>query len=181
MRTLWSLLALIGMAGIAPAQELTKPRTDKELAYAPTPPSVALATAVGDKGEINVEVRVTKQVQVGEPIEVIKKVDGKDVKEVLMVTKTKSVSLMEFKKLHLAEKGASVITVDGKPVELEDAIKRLEKKTPILISQGGPPDPYHLQTTKSDTLILILPWPAPQPVVPMPPQESKVPMSPTNP
>jgi hypothetical protein len=178
MRKLLSLMALIGMTGVAPAQEPTKPKTDKEPAYAYMPPTVALATAVGDKGEISVEVRVTKQVQVCEPIEVIKKVDGKDVKEVLMVTKTKSVSLMELKKFHLAEKGASVITADGKPVKLEDAIKRLEKKTPILMSYGGPPDPYHLQTTKPDTLILILPLTAPQPVVPMPPKGSPLPVDP---
>lgn len=181
MRTLLSLMALIGIAGVASAQELTKPKTDREPAYAFMPPTVALATAVGDKGEISVEVRVTKQVQVSEPIEVIKKVDGKDVKEVLMVTKTKSVSLMEAKKFHLAEKGASVITADGKPVKLEDAIKRLEKKTPILMSYGGPPDPFYLQTTKPDTLILILNLGPPEaiaPAVPMPPQGSKGPVPP---
>jgi hypothetical protein len=178
MRTLLSLMALIGLAGVAPAQEPPRPKTDKEPAYAFMPPTVALATAVGDKGEISVEVRVTKQVQVNEPIEVLKKVDGKDLKEVVMMTKTKSVSLMEVKKFHLGEKGASVITVDGKPVKLEDAIKRLEKKTPILISQGGQPDPYYLQTTKPDTLILVLPLPAPQPFLPMPPKGSPVSVDP---
>lgn len=161
MRTLWSLIALIGMAGIAPAQEPAKPKTDREPAYATMPPEVVLAMAVGDKGEIHVDVRVTKYATYTESVEVIKKVDGKDVRSVVPVTKTRSVSIMEAKKFHLAEKGASVITADGKPVKLEDAIKRLEKKTPILMSYGGPPDPYHLQTTKPDTLILIVPMATP--------------------
>jgi hypothetical protein len=138
MRTLLSLMVLFGVAGVAPAQEPTKPKTDKEPVYAHMPPSVALATAVGDKGEISVELRVTKYVTYTENVEVIKKVDGKDIKEVLMATKTKSVSVMELKKFHLAEKGASVITADVKQLKLEDAIKRLEKKTPILISYGPP-------------------------------------------
>jgi hypothetical protein len=181
MRTLVSLAALFGIAGIAPAQEPTKPRTDKEPAYAPMPPSVAMATAVGDKVEINVGVRVTKQVTYTENVEVIKKVDGKEVKSVVPVTKTRSVSIMEAKRFDLAKEGTSVITADGKPVKPEDAIKRLEKKTPVLISQGGPPDPYHLQTTKPDTLIIILPLPQPSvPVVPgpMPPKVAPKPLEP---
>jgi hypothetical protein len=171
-------MALIGIAGIAPAQEPTKPKTDKDPVYAPMPPQVALATAVGDKGEINLEVRVTKYVTYTENVEVLKKVDGKDVKSVVPVTKTRSVSIMETKKFDLAKEGRSVITADGKPLKLEDAIKRLEKKTPILMSYGGPPDPYHLQTTKSDTLILIFPLAAAQPAVPMPPKGSPLPVDP---
>ncbi|MCS6897446.1 MAG: hypothetical protein NZM29_05680, partial [Nitrospira sp.] len=131
MKTLLSLVLLIGIAGIVPAQDLTKPRTDKEPVYAPLPPSVVLATAVGDKGEINFEVRVTKLVTSTENVEVIKKVDGKEVKSVAPVTKTRSVSIMEAQKLDLAKEGASIITADGKPLKLEHAIKRLEKKTPI--------------------------------------------------
>jgi hypothetical protein len=162
MRTLLSLMALLGFVAVAPAQEPPRPRTDKDPAYAPMPPEVVLAMAVGDKGEIHVDVRVTKYVTYTESVEVIKKVDGKDVKSVVPVTKTRSVSIMEAKKFDLAKEGTSVITADGKPLKLEDAIKRLEKKTPILISYGSP-DPYHLQTTKPETLILILPLATPQP------------------
>ncbi len=178
MRTLLSLMALIGIAGIAPAEEPTKPKTDKEPAYAYMPPEVVLAMVVGDKGEIHVDVRETKLVTYTENVEVIKKVDGKDVKSVVPVTKTRSVSILVAKKFDMAKEGISVITADGKPVKLEDAIKRLEKKTPILISYGGPPDPFYLQTTKSDTLILIFPLAAPQPAVPMPPKGSPVPVDP---
>jgi hypothetical protein len=182
MRTLVSLVALIGIAGIAPAQEPTKPRTDKEPAYAPMPPMVVLATLVGDKGEINVDVRETKYVAYTENVEVIKKVDGKEVQSAVPVTKTRSVSVMVAKKFDLAKEGTSVITADGKPLKLEEAIKRLEKKTPILISFGGPPDPFHLQTTKPETLIIILPLPQPAvPVVPgspLPPKVSPTPIKP---
>jgi hypothetical protein len=182
MRTLLSLMALLGFVAVAPAQEPPRPRTDKDPAYAPMPPEVVLAMAVGDKGEIHVDVRVTKYVTYTESVEVIKKVDGKDVKSVVPVTKTRSVSIMEAKKFDLAKEGTSVITADGKPLKLEDAIKRLEKKTPILISFGGPPDPFHLQTTKPDTLILIMP--APQlgvpavPGGPMPPKVAPTPLKP---
>jgi hypothetical protein len=182
MRTLVSLAALIGIAGIAPAQEPTKPRTDKEPAYAPMPPSVVMATVVGNNGEMNVEVRVTKLVTYTENVEVIQKVDGREVKSVVPVTKTRSVSIMEAQKFDLAKEGTSVITADGKPLKLEDAIKRLERKTPILISQGGPPDPYYLQTTKPDTLVIILPLPQPAvPVVPGPPLPPKVSPTPIKP
>ncbi len=177
MRTFLSLMVLIGVAGVAPAQEPTKPKTDKEPVYASMPPEVVLAT-VRDKGEIHVDVRETKYVTYTENVEVIKKVDGKDVKEVLPVTKTRSVSITVAKKFDLAKKGASVTTADGKPVKLEDAIKRLEKKTPILMSYGGPPDPFYLQTTKPETLILIFPLTAPQPAVPMPPKGSPMPVDP---
>lgn len=184
MRTLLSMIILFGVAGIAPAQEPPRPKTDKdkEPAYAPMPPTLVLATAVGDKGEIHVDVRVTKYVNYTESVEVIKKVDGKDVKSVVPVTKTRSVSIMDTSKFDLAKEGTSVITADGKPLKREDAIKRLEKKTPILISFDGPPDPYYLQTTKPDTLILIMP--APQLAVPavpggpMPPKVAPTPIKP---
>lgn len=184
--TVLSLIAFISLAGVASAQEPPRPKTDqdKEPAYAPMPPVVVLATAVGNKGEISVEMRVAKQVPYTESVEVIKKVDGKDVKSVVPVTKTRSVSIMEAKKFDLAKEGTSVITADGKPLKLEDAIKRLEKQAPILISVGGPPDPFHLQTTKPDTLILIIPMAVPQPGVPpvlMPPKGGAAPPSPVVP
>jgi hypothetical protein len=152
-----------------------RPKTDKdnEPAYAPMPPMVVLATAVRDKGEIHVDVRETKQVSYTENVEVIKKVDGKEVKSAVPVTKMRSISVMVAKKFDLAKEGTFVITADGKPLKLEDAIKRLEKKTPILISFGGPPDPFHLQTTKPETLIIVLP--APQLSVPAVPGGSMLP------
>ncbi len=160
-----AILTVVLFTTAAGAQELTKPRTEKEPAYAFMPPTVALAVAMDNKGEITVEVKVTKQVSVIEPVEVIKKVDGKDVKEVVMATKTKSVSIIDHRKYDLAKEGTSITSTDGKPVKREAAIKRLETKTPILISYG-PPDPWHLQTTKPDTLILIVPMAVPQPVAP---------------
>lgn len=141
------------------------PLTTKDPAYAPLPPQVAMATAMDNEAEVTVEVKETKQVSVSVPEHVTKKVDGKDVKEVVMATKTMSVSVIELKKFDLAKQVLSFATAEGKPVKREDAIKRLEKKTPILISYG-PPDPWHLQTTKPDTLILIFPMAVPQPVAP---------------
>jgi uncharacterized protein YkwD len=185
MRTLLSLMALLGFVAVAPAQEPPPPRTDKveEHAYAPMPPVVVLYTGVGDKGEIHVEVRETKYVTYTENIEVIKKVDGKDVKSVVPVAKVRSISIMVTKQFPLDKEAAQVITANGKPVKLEDAVKRLEKKTPILISYGGPPDPFYLQTTKPETLIFIVSTApnAPQPVAPMPPKVKPMPPASTKP
>ena len=160
-----AIITVALFATAAGAQEPLVPLTTKDPAYAPLPPQVAMATAMDNKREVTVEVMVKVTKEFSEPVEVIKKVDGKDVKEVVMATKTKSVSVIELKKFDLAKEGTSVTTADGKPVKREDAIKRLETKTPILISYG-PPDPWHLQTTKPDTLILIVPMAVPQPVVP---------------
>lgn len=166
MRTPLSLMALIGFVAVAPAQEPPRPMTDKEPVYAPAPPSVAMAKAAGNGMKVTVEVRVTKQVTYTENVEVLEKVDGKDVKKLVGVQKTRSVSMSDPRVLLLGGDGTSVINVEGKPVKPEDAIKRLEKQTPILISYGGPPQPFYLQTTKPDTLILILPLATPQPIGP---------------
>lgn len=75
------------------------PLTTKDPAYAPLPPQVAMATAMDNEAEVTVEVKETKQVSVSVPEHVTKKVDGKDVKEVVMATKTMSVSVIELKNL----------------------------------------------------------------------------------
>jgi uncharacterized protein YkwD len=168
MRTLLSLIALIGFVGVSATQEPTKPKTDKEPVYAPAPPTMVMAQAAGDGLKVNYQVRVTKLVTYTEKVEVLQKVDGKDVKKLVNVQKCRPVSVFENKIMQLGGDCPSIMTVEGKPVKPEDAIKRLKDKTPVLLSQGGPPDPYYLQTTKPDTLILIFPLPPAQKVAPMP-------------
>ena len=170
MRTLLSLMSLIGLGVVAPAQEPPRPRTDKEPAYAPSPPTVVMAQATGDGMKVNYDVRVTKLVAWTENVEVLQEVDGKDVKTLVAVQKVRPVSMFEHKVMQLGGEGTRVVNVEGKTVKPEDAIKRLKEKTPVLLSQGGPPDPYYLQTTKPDTLILIFPQSPPQKVAPMAPE-----------
>jgi hypothetical protein len=129
-----------------------------------------MAQAAGDGLKVNYEVRVTKRVAYTETVEVLQKVDGKDVKKLVDVQKVRPVSLFEHKVVQLGAEGTSVVTVEGKTVKPEDAIKQLKEKTPVLLSQGGPPDPYYLQTTKPDTLILIFPQSPLQKFAPMAPE-----------
>lgn len=183
MRTLLNVMAVLGLVGGASAQESPRAQTGKESAYAPMPPVVAMAKAAGGNGlKLTVEVRVTKQVTYSENVEVVEKVDGKDVKKLVQVTKCRNVHMLQPVDVDLGTAGASVISAEGKPVAPEDALKRLAKQTPVLLSQGGPPDPYFLLTTKPRTLILILPMPKPQPgAVPAPPRGSTFPPAPAKP
>jgi hypothetical protein len=163
-------MALIGFIGVAAAQEPPRPRTDKEPVYAPAPPTIVIVQAAGDRLKVNCEVRVTKLEMYIENVEVLQKVDGKDVKKFEVVTKCRPVSILEKKIMQLGGDGVSIMTAEGKTVKPEDAIKRLKDKIPVLLSQGGPPDPYYLQTTKPDTLILIFPQSPAQKVAPMAPE-----------
>ena len=52
---------------------------------------------------------------------------------------------------------ARVLDVKGKPVPADDVQKRLASETPVLVSVDlAMPDPYYLQVTKPDTLIVVL-------------------------
>ena len=52
---------------------------------------------------------------------------------------------------------ARVTDVNGTDLTRQQVVKRLEKETPVLISLSGQmPDPYYLQLTKPDALIVIL-------------------------
>jgi hypothetical protein len=170
MRSLLSLMALIGFVGVSAAQEPPRPSTNKEPVYAPAPPTVVMVQAAGDGLKVNYQVRVTQPATYTERVEVLQKVDGQDVKKLVYVPKVRWVSTFENMIMQLGGEGTSVVTVEGKTVKPEDAIKRLKEETPVLLSQGGPPDPYYLQTTKPDTLILIFPQSPPQKVAPMAPE-----------
>lgn len=50
-----------------------------------------------------------------------------------------------------------ILDLTGKRLSQEEASKRLASITPVLVSvSGGMPDPFFLQTTKSDTLVVVL-------------------------
>jgi hypothetical protein len=175
MRTILSFAVLFSLVAAAPAADPPKP--DKEAPqYAPAPPTVMLAKAVSTDGKVTLKVTIRECVFLDEAYtvtqEIIKKVDGKDVKELVPVTKTRKVCKAVQKEVDvpLADSGVAVTDLEGKAISPADLLKRLEKQSPILRSWGGSPDPYYLQTTKPDTLILVTPLPPALPVVPAPPR-----------
>ncbi len=49
------------------------------------------------------------------------------------------------------------MTTEGKELEIKDVVSRLQKPQPVLISLNGEmPESYYLQTSRPETLILIL-------------------------
>lgn len=49
------------------------------------------------------------------------------------------------------------MTIEGQELEIKDVVSRLQKPQPVLISVNGDmPEPYYLQTSRPETLILIL-------------------------
>ncbi len=56
-----------------------------------------------------------------------------------------------------AESQSRIVDLTGRRLEREEAEKRLQEKTPVLLSVSGRmPDAFYLQCTKPDTLIVIL-------------------------
>ncbi|QDV26959.1 hypothetical protein [Aureliella helgolandensis] len=50
-----------------------------------------------------------------------------------------------------------IVDLKGRRLERNEALNRLKEKTPVLISVSGRmPDPFYLQCTKTDALIVIL-------------------------
>lgn len=71
-----------------------------------------------------------------------------------------------------------IVDLKGSRLDRDDALKRLDAKTPVLVSVSGDmPDPFYLQCTSADTLIVILgipDFPAPE-LLPQPLQMSTTP------
>jgi uncharacterized protein YkwD len=55
------------------------------------------------------------------------------------------------------EAGVHVLDVAGQPVASDRVVQALKKATPVLIAASGPPDAFHLLTTKENTLIFVVP------------------------
>ncbi len=128
-------------------------------------PSVALAQATSKDGTITLTVKypltVEKNVAETNQIEVVTMVDGKEVKVLVPETKTKTVLVTQWcvTEVGLGDPGVLVSDAMGKAVTPDVVLKRLEEETAILRAVGGPVDPYYLQTTKPETLVLVTPLP----------------------
>lgn len=166
MRTVLSLAVVFSLVAAAPAADPPK--------ITGTMPGLVLAQAASKDGKVMLTVKypVTSYKTVNETVnvEVVRKVDGKEVKVLVPETVTKMVVITEWKvtEVRLGDAGVAVTDATGKAVSRDDVLKRLEKETAILRAVGGPADPFYLQTTKPDTLVLVTPIPPPQPATPAP-------------
>lgn len=145
-------------------------------------PETVLAQARNENGKIQlfIQYRVTNCRPVFETIPVTvsklvtKMVDGKTIQvtenftESQTVTKFVCVQEERISTVMLDSPGVSLTDLKGQKISTDEVLARLATKTPILRSQGGPPDSYHLQTTKPDTLVLVMPSPPPAPAQLMP-------------
>jgi hypothetical protein len=70
---------------------------------------------------------------------------------------TVSLEMGYSKMTQLAERGQNrILDMNGKRLTEEEALERLAKHSPVLVSVTGElPDPYYLQCSKPDTLIVV--------------------------
>jgi uncharacterized protein YkwD len=166
MRTVLSLAVVFGLIATAPAADPPK--------ITGTQPGLVLAQAASKDGKVTLTLKcpVTKCFPKTRAVkmDVVKKVDGKDVTETVTknVTEMDCVTEWYVTEVRLGDAGVAVTDATGKAVTSEDVLKRLEKETAVLRCVGGPADPFYLQTTKPDTLVLVTPGSPIQPVTPAP-------------
>lgn len=186
MRTVLSLAVVFGLVAGSSAQEPPKvtpviaPTVDLPKITG-TVPQVVLAKAATKDGKVVVTVKLAEQICFPETqtvsMDVVKRVDGKDVTEKVTKAVTVTVCKTQWKvvEIPMGQPGVSVTDGTGKAVSQDDVLKRLEKETAILRAMGGPADPFYLQTTKPETLVLVTPLPPPQPAAPVMPAPVPVP------
>jgi hypothetical protein len=123
----------------------------------PVPPSrdsnvsVALATVVeDDAGKLQIRLLIPNMCPAKAKVTV--EVDGKQQERVMTVMVPKGWLEMT---LPLDDKKAQVLDIKGNPVGEKAVARKLAKTTPVLFASYDKPDPYYLQTTKEDTLIVV--------------------------
>jgi uncharacterized protein YkwD len=152
------------------------------------PPTLALAKATVTEGKRTIQLKHPRLVCKVEPKmveeKVLKMVDGISVERSVKKPVQVTVCVTEWgtQLVNLADKGVSVTDLTGKELTGDRVTERLGKEVAVLVSTSGPVDPFYLQTTKAETLIVHLPAPptpvaAPgaSPVVPKAPAPAKAP------
>lgn len=137
----------------------------------PFAPSLAMAKASTADGKTTITLKQLVPVCVCEPRTVTESitrmVDGRPIVETVAKTVMVTVCKSEWRSqtVNVAGKGVSVHDTAGNPVTKANLASLLAKETAMLVSVNGPVDPYHLQTTKPNTLVIVIPPPVmvPQP------------------
>lgn len=141
---MYGLIATVAMSVSAPVPP------PPENAAAPTGPAPTLAFLKADNtGKVRVQVLRDAQVQAAPPIAPAQ--PGAAFVIARQIRRQETVELGEVKDL-------TITTVDGRKVDLEEALKRLQKGETVLIAPSGQPiSPAYLKVFKDDTLILSSP------------------------
>lgn len=160
MRALATLVVVL-CTTIGRAEE---PKVPKNLVLPTTHPAQAFTeggkTTIVLKLFSTAPTSVTKTITVNEAVSAT--VDGKQVIQIVPVEKKVVETVMavvgwQKVSVTLGEGGVSAHDVAGKPIAAEELMRRLVKETNVLVSAAGPIDPYHLQTTKENTVVIVVP------------------------
>jgi hypothetical protein len=161
MRHLISLTALAAFVAVATAAEPPLPKSTDQ-------PMLLMAKATkGDNGVI-LHVRTpemapaTRTVTRKVPVQIQKNVGGQIVTETQLQDVQQEMTVMQpvrWRTVDIPVDGKEVAAYDvkGQEVGADKLVDRLKDEKPILASPFGAVDPFYLQTTKDDTLVVRIP------------------------
>lgn len=161
MRHLISITLLTAFVGVAVAADPPLPKS------ADQPMLVTAKATKSDKGVV-LHVRLpemapgTKNTTVKVPVQVQKIVNGQVVVETQLQDQQRQITVMQpvrWRTVDVTIDGKEVAAYDlkGNEVTADKLAEQLKDEKPILASPSGPVDPYFLQTTKADTLVVKIP------------------------
>lgn len=169
MRSLASFVTLFAVIGTVVAQSPQPSGVATPPTYSAMPPELALARAalVDGKPSLTLTRRVTICASDSVPARDVPadRVAGSGSEQVVPKDQIPIVCQTVFRPTRFLLEGEHRIIVTdlkGTALPAEEVLRRLEQQTPVLTSQGAPPDPYFLQTTRAETLVLLLPRATPQ-------------------
>jgi hypothetical protein len=158
---LFAILGLIASANLALAEQPIA-------AIQPPPPTLMMASATTCCDSVTLRIQTvqfvpaTQEMKVKVPITEVKWEKGRQVEHTRMVEQRQLVTVNKavpaaVVELPLDGAAVCVFELNGKPVAPKKVSQMLKKETAVLVSFGGPVDPFYLQTTKSGTLIVQVP------------------------
>ena len=161
MRHLISLTALIALVGIAPAADPPLPKQIDQ-------PMVLMAKASKTEKGVVLHVRTfelaqaTKTVTVKVPVTVQKVVNNQLVTETQFQDQQRQITINVPRAWRMVDipvdgKDVAAYDVKGQTIAPDSLVDKLKEEKTILASPFGPIDPYFLQATKDDTVIVKIP------------------------
>jgi hypothetical protein len=161
MRHLISIPLLTAIAGIAVAADPPLPKS------ADHPILVTAKATKADNGVV-LHVRLPEMAPaqrtttVKVPVQIQKIVNGQVVVDTQMQDQQRQITVMQpvrWRTVDVPVDGKEVVVYDTKGQEIapDKLADQLKDEKPILATPSGPVDPYFLQTTKGDTLVVRIP------------------------
>lgn len=132
------------------------------------PPTLMMASSTGGPDGVWLHVRKTVfvptpvEVRVETPVTLQEIVNGRIVERKSKVTETHITTMMkptphDVVVVPLTCSDVTIVDLAGKPIDPKRVPQMLKKETAVLVSFSGPVDPFHLQTTKPGTLVVLMP------------------------